>query len=326
MSECRRCVCLRLVDIASAFARPLWLMTSSLLSDPGASSLYRFTPAWSFSTFAPVRGLSLARETGMLLVWDEANWLYLVNHRGERQAQARGPAPIGAACASDDGSTLVAGLGSGELWLLAPDLTPARRLPPRRPALALALDPFGRHIALSDHRGNLLVLARNGQPLCKVPQPRPLLQLAFIPEAPFLVGCADFGLVVCLEMNGRQLWRDGLAVHCGSLATSGNGERILLACYSDGVRRYAVADGPHGHLTTSEPCRLATLSFDGRLALVAGRTTSLLALDSRGRVLAKYALECPAVALALSALGDRAVVAQTNGVVVALGIISDFPS
>ncbi len=296
-------------------------MTSSLLSGPGTSSRYRFTPAWSFSTFAPVRGLSLARETGMLLVWDEANWLYLVNHRGERQAQARGPSPIVGACASDDGSTLLAALGSGELWLLAPDLTPARRLPLRRPALALALDPFGRHIALSDHRGNVLVLSRDGQTLCKVPQPRPLLHLGFIAEAPFVVGCADFGLVVCLEVNGRQRWRDGLAVHCGSLTTSGNGERILLACYSDGVRRYALADGAHGHLTTSEPCRLAALSFDGRLALVAGRSTSLLALDSGGRVLATHTLECPAIALALSALGDRAVVAQTNGVVITLGIV-----
>jgi hypothetical protein len=296
-------------------------MTSSLLSDPGTSSRYHFTPCWSFSTFAPVRGLSLARETGMLLVWDEANWLYLVNQRGERQAQARGPAPIVAACASDDGSTLVAALGSGELWLLAPDLTPARRLPPRRPALALTLDPFGYHIALSDHRGNLLVLDRDGQILCKVPQPRPLLQLAFIPEAPFLVGCADFGLVVCLEMNGRQSWRDGLAVHCGALATSGNGEQILLACYSDGVRRYAGTDGPHGHLTTSQPCRLVTLSFDGSLALVAGRSTSVLALDSRGRVLANHMLDFPAVALAISALGDRAIVAQSNGLVVCLGIL-----
>ena len=114
-----------------------------------------------------------------------------------------------------------------------------------------ALDPFGHRIALSDHRGNLLVLGRDGRTLCKAPQLRPLLQLAFIPEVPLLVGCADFGLVVCLEMNGRQVWRDGLAVHCGSLATSGNGERILLACYSDGVRRYSLADGPHGHLTTS---------------------------------------------------------------------------
>ena len=96
------------------------------------------------------------------------------------------------------------------------------------------------------------------------------------------------------------MWRDGLPAHCGALATSADGERGVLACFSDGLRRYAAAPAPRDHVTTREPCRLAALSFDGRLALVAGRTNRLLLLDTHGKVLGIHLLERPAVALALS--------------------------
>jgi hypothetical protein len=136
-----------------------------------------------------------------------------------------------------------------------------------------------------------------------------------VPEAPLLLGAADFGLVVCLEVTtGSVVWRDGLPAHCGALATSGDGERVVLACFSDGLRHGSSSGGVKGHLTTKEPCRLAALSFDGRRVLVAGRGNRLLLLDGHGRVLVIHLLERPAVALALAALGDCAVVALTDGV------------
>jgi hypothetical protein len=75
-----------------------------------------------------------------------------------------------------------------------------------------------------------------------------------------------------------------------------------------------------GHVTTREPCRLAALSFDGRRVLAAGRGNRLLRLDHHGKVSAIHLLDRPAVALALSALGERAVVALADGGVLALDL------
>jgi hypothetical protein len=296
-------------------------MTLSGSAPPPAAAPDRFKPLWSLATGAPPCGVALARESNQLLAWDEHHWLYLLSPRGERQAQARPVGALAAAAIADDGSALAVAGTAGEVSRLAPDLSPRWQRALRRPAVAVALDPFGRRLAVSDARGGLLLLDRDGRPLWEVQQPRPLHHLAFVPEAPFLLGAADFGLVVCLDAaTGRVVWRDGLAAHCGALATSGDGEVIVLACFSDGLRRYGRDGGPKGHVTTKEPCRLAALSFDGKLALVAGRANRLLLLDTGGKVHGIHLLERPAVAVALAALGDRAAVALADGGVLALDL------
>ncbi len=296
-------------------------MTLSGSAPPPVAAPDLFKTLWSLATGAPPCGVALARESGQLLAWDENHWLYLLNVRGERQGQARPLAALAAACVADDGSALAIAGSRGEVALLAPDLTARWQRALRHPAVAVALDPFGRHLAVSDVKDGLFVFDRDGRLLWEARQPRPLHHLAFVPEAPFLLGAADFGLVVCLDaITGQLVWRDGLPVHCGALATSADGERVVLACFSDGLRRYSRSTGAMGHATTREPCRLAALSFDGRLALVAGRTNRLLLLDVHGNVHGIHLLERPAVALALAALGTRAVVALADGGVLALDL------
>src|SRR5262249_51215620 len=63
---------------------------------------------WTHPLPGPPRGLSLAREKGALLVWDETHWLYLLNGDGQRQAQRHLDTELAAACLSDDGSACVA--------------------------------------------------------------------------------------------------------------------------------------------------------------------------------------------------------------------------
>ncbi len=298
-----------------------FLMTLSGSAPPPVAAPDLFPVLWSLPTGAPPCGVALARESGQLLAWDENHWLYLLNVRGARQAQARPLGALAAAGLADDGSAVAVAGPRGEVARLAPDLTPRWQGALRHPAVAVALDPFGRRLAVSDARGGLFLFDRNGRPLWQAQQPRPLHHLAFVPEAPFLLGAADFGLVVCLDVAaGRVVWRDGLPAHCGALAVSGDGEHGVLACFSDGLRRCTSAGGLKGHVTTREPCRLAALSFDGRRALVAGRANRLLLLDTGGRVLGIHLLERPAVALALAALGERAVVALTDGGVRALDL------
>ena len=128
------------------------------------------------------------------------------------------------------------------------------------------------------------------------------------------------GLVACLDLKGNWTWRDGLVVHIGSLAVSGNGDTVLLACFTEGLRRYTVTGKNLGRLAAAEPCRLAALSFDGRLVLAAGLSNRLLLLDAEGRTLAMHPLDQPATALALGALGEQAYAALPDGRVIALDL------
>src|SRR5262249_36258486 len=161
-----------------------------------ASPARLFHPAWSVALASGLRGLALAREKGTLLTWDGDGGLYLLDRRGERQAQRPLPGVVTAACAADDGSAYAAVGERREVWWLAPDLTPRWQRTLSHAAVAAALDPFGQYLAVADGRGRLHVLDRHGRRVLSADSPRPLHHLAFVPAAPFLVGCADFGLVV----------------------------------------------------------------------------------------------------------------------------------
>lgn len=277
-------------------------------------------PLWSQTITAAPRGLSLAREKGWLLVWDEHHRLHLFNQSGQLQGMLRLPGELAAACAADDGSFFAAVGTHGEIWWLAPDLTLCWQQSLPEPALAAALDSFGQYLAVADSRARLHLLDRSGKRVFQEQSARPLRHLAFVPAAPFVVGAADFGLVVCIDMTGRWAWQDGLAAHIGSLAVNGDGSRIILPCFSEGLRCYSVGRRQAERLATSEPCRLAALAFDGKRILAADLASGLLLLDREGKVLKRYPLEQPAVALALGPLGDRAATALPNGVIMGFGV------
>src|SRR5207247_1940459 len=68
--------------------------------------------------------------------------------------------------------------------------------------------------------------------------PRAVHHLAFVPEADCLLAAADFGLVIAFDLSGRCLWQDRLVAHLGSLGVDGPGTRVVLACFTDGLRLY----------------------------------------------------------------------------------------
>lgn len=277
-------------------------------------------PLWAQALPAGLRGLALARETQALLLWSKSNWLYLLNRLGQRQAQVQLPEGLVAACCADDGSSYVAIGATGDIWWLAPDLTVRwQRTVPHR-TVAAALDPFGQYLAVADVRGNLYGFDRHSRTVFQVSNPRPLHYLAFVPAAPFLVGCADYGLVVCLDPLGRCVWRDGLVAHVGALTVSGDGEQILLACYTEGLQRYDLRGRNQGRVAVGEPCYLAALSFEGGFTLAASLSSRLLLLDRNLQTLCTQAFDQPAVDLALTPLGDAAVVALADGRVLGLEV------
>jgi hypothetical protein len=279
-----------------------------------------FQPLWSQSLLAPPRGLRWARERDWLLAWDESQWLYLFDSQGKRQAQKRVEPQLVTACAADDGSAYVALTGKAELCWLAPDLMPRWQHSLPQPGVAAALDPFGQYVAVSTQAGAVHVLNRRGHALRQVECPRPLQHLAFVPSASALVGCADYGLVACLDWQGQWLWRDGLVMYVGSMATSGDGELIVLACFGEGIQCYTLAEPRRRRLPGAEGCRLADVSFDGQRILAEANGNQVVLLNPAGEVLARHAFDKPLAALALDGLGRHAAVVLADGTLLSLAI------
>jgi hypothetical protein len=182
------------------------------------------------------------------------------------------------------------------------------------------MEAFGNVLAVSDAAAGLHLFDHTGNRVWQAQTPRPLVRLSFVPEQPRLVGCADFGLVVCFDSSGSCIWRDGLVSNIGGLAVSGDGGRIILACYSDGLRCYNLEGKRKDRLAVTEPCRLVALSYDGRRALAGALGPRMLLLDRAGQTVATPSLDAPPVDIAISALGDTAFVALADGRVVALTV------
>jgi hypothetical protein len=284
-------------------------------SDPSSHSSI-FQPTWSHALGHSPRGLTLAREKGWTLAWDAQDWLYLLNGSGERQAQVHTPAKLSTAACADDGSAYAAAGGHGEVWWLLPDLRSRWEKSVGHSVTALAMDPFGQYLAVGDSLGTLTIFDSEGRQLVRTQSQRPLHHLTFILAAPLLVGASDYGLVACFDFNGKLLWHDGIVAHIGSLSVSGAGEKIILACFSEGLQEYDVKGNNLGRHSLSEPAHLAALTYDARHLLVAGMGKHLLWLDAESKILSTQELEKPAVAIAISPLGDRVVMAQAESFLV----------
>jgi PQQ-like domain len=277
---------------------------------------------WSQTVSTSLRGLSMARECGSYLVWDALHTLYLLNHAGERQAQSRPAGVLVAACAADDGRSFVAVGAQGQVSLLAPDLSLHWQRSIDRRATAVAMDAFGRRIAVAGADGSLHLFDEAGRVLWTSSSPRPLHFISFVPEKPALVAAADFGLILCFDASGRCTWRDALVAHIGSLATNGDGSAIVMSCFSEGVFSYTLVDGPktRKQLTTVAPCRLLASSYAADFWLTVGMDPKLTLRKPDGTVQAELTLEGRPVALAVNPRGTQAVAATAEGALLAFDL------
>jgi hypothetical protein len=275
-------------------------------------------PLWSHRTPSAVRGLSLAREPGTLLVWDADHVLTWLSRAGEVHARWEAPDPVADADVADDGSAAVALGTAGTVWLLAPDLKPRWRRGVAAKGLAVAVAPFAGVLAVSDGGGTIHFLDGLGRGLTAATSSRPLHHLVLVPERPLLVGSADFGSVAAFSLSGTRRWQDTPVAHCGALATTGDGMLIALACFSEGLLLYDFRgqkrrDGPH-----TGPCRLVALSYDGTALATAGLDGVVRLHDRAGTVRSEFRPDANVSALALDALGRTAFVGLADGTVVAL--------
>jgi hypothetical protein len=283
-------------------------------------------PLWSHHTEAQLGGLALAQEAGLLLAWDLSQRLYLWDLQGTLQAQhTLFFSPI-AGAVSVAGTRIVIAGAEGQLWWLDHHLRLKFDQTLAEPALALAMEPLGQYVAVSDRRRQTRLFTRLGTLACSLESPRPLHFLEFIPGQALLVGSANYGFVGCFDPSGGCKWRDPPLANVGSLATDGAGQRIHVACFSQGLRRYHHAKGYCSTLQSTEPCHWVRTNYSGEVILTASDpasgSPSLSLLNSSGAVSDALALPGAVRGLVCSSVGDVGICGLADGTVMAFRIVA----
>jgi hypothetical protein len=292
-------------------------------------------PAWTVLTDAPLKGLSLAREAGVILAWDERDQLYLLDLEGRHRAVSRAAERIVAGAISDDGS-LVALLGAGpRLWLLRPDLSPIAERPAPPEATSLAVDPHGRYVAVASRIGLTQFTTRHGRGAGRFETKQAIQHLAFVPNRPFLIGAATHGLLVGVDLArggepGRLeadvAWQEALMSNVGRLTTSGDGGMVLASCFTHGVQRFDLEGTNEGAYHLGGTPAHAVPDFAGRMIAVATLEGELAVLSPAGNVRWRSGLARPAIALEVDAAGRFLVYGHATGEVVRLDLHGPGPS
>jgi hypothetical protein len=279
------------------------------------------TPLWTLPIDAVPRGMSLAREAQRLLVWTDADWLFWMNCKGERQAQIHLPNPICAAAVSEDGSAFVVAETDGRFSWRATDLHSRWDVHLKGKPTAAAVDPLGLVAAVATIQSQLLLIYSDGEVAREVTCPRPAHFLAFVPGTSTLIAAADLGWVGAFNLEiGDWIWRDAPVVSFGGLAIAGNGEPVLLACFSEGMRGYNRDGKPRQFDDPVPQCRNLALSYDASLLVTLQMDGTLhgQSLDLKPRFSHRPA--SPIIAMALAALGDVVWLALADRQIVALSV------
>jgi hypothetical protein len=230
-----------------------------------------------------------------------------------------------AADIADVGSAVAVAGDESVAWL-RPDLSPRWRKPLTAKPTAIALDSHGRCLAIAESSNKLHLFDKSGRPIgSPLVTPRPLYHLHFLATEPLLIGAADFGLLIALDLRTmRWTWQDSPVIHLGDLTGSADGLIIAAGCFSEGIRRYDSMGKPSANLATPEPCRYVGVSNGGRHFLIGTIMSSLVAIDETGRVCFEQRFDQPVAGVALSPLGDTGIVALADGRVLGLDLRNDL--
>jgi hypothetical protein len=299
---------------------------SSAKLDPGT--------AWTVLTDAPLKGMALAREAGSVFAWDEADQLYRIDARGQFQSVARAPGKILHGAISDDG-TLVALLGEGSrLWLLDGDFELVHDRSSIAEPLSVAVDSHGRYVAVGSKMNVVQFYSKHAKLSGKFETKQPLSSLVFIPDRPFLVGIGAYGSISGIELaprgsngllDGETVWYEALMSSTGRLATTGDGQMVLVSCFTHGIQRYDLEGRSEGAYHLGGSASHAVPDFAGRSIAVATLEGELAILSGAGNVKWRTSLNRPAMALETDALGRYLVYGQTTGEIVRVDFQSNGP-
>lgn len=240
---------------------------------------------WSFTADAPLVGLEHTRESGETVVADAAGSVYLLDRRGRIATLSRGLHAIQEIAWSDTGTTGAVVIGEATLAVLNRQLRVVWSMELREPILTLAVDPYGRHFAVSLQGGETRILNANRKLVGRFLTTRPLAHMRFVTTETDLISAADNGLLCRHRLDGSFVWGEPWWSNIGELSITGDGETIFLAGLNLGIQRFDGNGNSQGTYVLEGTANRISASFILRRLAASTVEKGLFWLDSNGEIL-----------------------------------------
>ena len=274
--------------------------------------------AWSLATDGKLADLDLAWEADETLIADDAGGLSLIDAAGRLRQLSRGLSRIECVAFSGSGSCAAIAYDSRKVALVDRSLSIGWSMTLYDQITGLAIDPFGRHIAVALGNRDVRIYTTSRRRVAEIEVVRPLRFLRFSTTEPRLVGAAEDGLLVACGINGKLIWDQRLFATCGDLTASGDLSTVLLAGFAHGIQRFD-ADGTSrgAFVIEGTPSRLA-VSYDGSRIAAATLERQVYFMDRGGTL--RWAATAPEEVerLACDAAGRSIIVGFASGRVIRL--------
>lgn len=274
--------------------------------------------SWIYTSGKGVKALALARETGDLFVADDDRGLARIDSRGELSYLTRLPRSARLVAISDDGQWGSAVVDYGTLFRFDRGLKFVWETELAEPCMAIAMAPFGYHMAAALSDGATEILNERKRRIAKFETVRPLASLEFCTQAPLLFGAAEHGLVGCYELSGGAVWQERYWSNVGDMATTGDGDLLYLAGSAHGVQTLDGDGGTVGAYVVEGTVRRVACSFEPRRVVASTIERKLFVMDSQGDVIWNGDTPEDVVDIACNAFGDEVTVALTSGEILRL--------
>ncbi len=240
---------------------------------------------WSFTTDAPLVGLELARETGETFVADATGSVYSLDPRGRIQTLSRGLHSLQEIAWSDAGGNGAVVIGESTLAALNRQLRVLWTYDLPEPIRAIAIDPFGRHVAACLERGETRILNINKKTVSRFTTTRPLAHARFIAAEAELIAAADNGLICRFRLDGSPVWGEPWWSNIGDLSITGDGQTVFIAGLNLGIQRFDGGGNSQGtYILEGTPNRVSS-SFSLKRVIASTIEKSLVWLDADGEIL-----------------------------------------
>lgn len=274
--------------------------------------------SWSFWTDAPLTDLRLARETNEVLAADESGGIYLLNPVGQVTALNRLPRPLQKIAFADSGEAAVGITDDRHVVRLTRKLAVqwSRELPDN--PIAVAIDPFGGLTAITMADGLNVLFNERNRKHCEFESKRPLRYLSFLGTEPALIGCAEYGFLSRIRIDGRYDWTEPLWSTIGDMTVTGDGTQIYLSAFMHGLQLYGQAGDAAGTLMLEGTPRLLSGSYYPHRLYAATLEKHLVSLDKNGDLRWLLVTPTDALRLAASAQGQQVVCGFKTGQIVCL--------
>ncbi|QDT35825.1 hypothetical protein [Stratiformator vulcanicus] len=243
---------------------------------------------WSFTTDAPLVDVSLARETDEVVLADESGGVYLLDRDGHVAAVTRGLKGLSKVAISDSGDSIAASHGRNRVSLLNRKLGVTKSIDLPDPVHGLALDPFGRNLAVALGNSQVRIVSTESGKLKTVAEfatIRPIAHIVFLATKPTLIEAAEYGLLCEHSLKGKALWDEKLWSNIGAIGVSGSGSLIATAAFAHGIQLFGRGGRNRGALQIEGTPHRVAVTYDGRYIIATTLERHIYRLTTKGKVI-----------------------------------------